>query len=363
MTMRVAYICRGYPGLGKVMGALTIHQRLSGQPNYRGLFLSYDRGHAYLSAERYPCEDVLATGGQIARDGFCAPFRAETRRALEVLEGFEPTLVVNDGEPYLVDMTEELLGVKTVVLAHPLDVENPGNAHGVRLFRHFYRRASRVVAHGLRGLSAEAAELGGRAGQVAEIHTLVRESIWQAARGRALSAALSADGPAVCVLGGGSSNASGTFLKGTIVLGRWFLRACAELSLAAPVVFCADDAVHAALANDAGADAVLHATPMDNTAALANATLVVGRAGRNLASELLTLGKRAVLVPVSGARFRKSGQVRTAERVLELSSAVGASHWEDGYEGFVAAVAERLARAPAPPHWQPGNEAIAELLP
>lgn len=370
MSLRVAYICRGYPGLGKVMGALTIHQRLALRPDYQGLFLSYDRGHAYLSAARYPCEDLLATGGAVARDGFCSPFAAESRRAVDLLEAFEPDVVVDDGEPYLVDITEQMLQVPTLVLAHPLDVENPGNEYGVRLFRHFYRRASKVVAHGLRRLSPSAVTLGGRAGQVTQINTLVRQPIWHAAR----AGTLACDGPAVCVLGGGSSNAAGPFLLRTIELGRWFLRACAELlaadrarerALERPIVFCADRTVHAALiehAADSVPHAVLHATPVDNVEALTGAAVAVGRAGRNLASELLTLGKRAVLVPVSGARFRLSGQMRTATRASELSPAVAASLWDDGYAGFRDRFARQLERPSSAPVWQPGNEAVSDLF-
>ena len=358
MTVRVAYICRGYPGLGKVMGALTVHQRLSGRPDYHGLFLSYDRGHAYLSAERYPCEDLLQTGGQVARDSFCTPFAAETRFLMQRLADFEPTLIINDGEPYLIDITAELLGVPTLVLAHPLDLENPGNVHGVRLFRHYYRRASTVVAHGLRRISPEAAALGARAGQVEQINTLVRESIWHAARTVTVH-----DGPPVCVLGGGSSNAAGPFLERTIALGRWFLRACADLAVGEGIVFCADERVHAALASHAGPGVRLHDSPIDNTDALARASVVVGRAGRNLASELLALGKRALLVPVSGARFRLSGQVQTANRARELSSSVIACHWDDGYPGFRAGLARLLETPATPPHWRPGNDAIDALLP
>jgi len=225
--MRVAFLCRGYPGLGKVVGALGLAQGLGRRrPAAEALFFSYYQGRDFLASQGLPVVDLLEGAPDLRPGEFLAPFGLATRRLAEELEDFAPDLVVNDGEPYLVPVTREVLGRPTLVLAHPLDLENPRSTRlAVGLFRHYYARADRVLVHGLRAVPEAALDLGGRAGAALPLPTIVRDDL-----AHGLAPPPAADAPLVAVLGGGVRNASEAFRAGTLELGSWVLRAARESS-------------------------------------------------------------------------------------------------------------------------------------
>lgn len=354
---RVAFICRGYPGLGKVMGAVALEAMLrESTPGLESLFLSYERGVAYLRGTGARVVDLFDGLPPLGPNAFCTPFGAETARAMRVLTEFAPTLVVNDGEPYLVELTSELLGVPTVVLAHPLDLHNPGNAPlAVALFRHFYARAHCVIAHGIERLPEGVGELGGRAGRVLEVNTLVRPAVLRASAQPASGLTLTA------VLGGGSQNTADAFRAGTLQLGEWVLRACAALKVPAAKLFVSDPSLVAELSS-APPGVTVVADAADNAVDLAGAELVVGRAGRNLVSEFVALKKRGVVVPIGGTAFRTSGQEAAAREAVRANPNLRLARLSDGYDAFEAAVRELRAAPPMPVRWEPGNEAAHSVL-
>lgn len=361
---RVALICRGYPGLGKVMGAYAVdtmlRQRLGS--NYASLFFSYFQGYQYLATRARPAVDLLAHCPPFEPGRFCAPLGPETERLVEELERFQPNLVINDGEPYLIDVTAKLLGLPTVVLAHPLDLHNPQNSRiGIASFRYFYSRADLVIAHGMDRLPPECLELGGSAGRVLEINTIVRPSL--------MAGAASPSEPFLaCVLGGGSRNASRDFFESTVRLGEWTIQACNDLGLPAATVFCADENVYGRLApiSSSVTRLTLEAEPRDITETLIKADLVVGRSGRNLMSELVALGKRGLAVPCQGPKHRASGQMKAALEAVELNPNLRLAELADGYEAFRDKLEKRHRASPEPCRWQPGNadaaDAISRLL-
>lgn len=356
ISPRVAFICRGYPGLGKVMGAAALEAMLrESTPGFESLFLSYERGVAYLRNAGATVIDLFDGLPRLAPNAFCTPFGPETTRAMNALAAFSPTLVVNDGEPYLVELTSELLGVPTVVLAHPLDLHNPGNAPlAVALFRHFYARAHCVIAHGLERLPHGTTELGGRAGRVIEVNTLVRPAVLRA-RNQSSQLALTA------VLGGGSQNTSDHFRAGTLQLGTWVLRACAALGLSSAKLFVSDPSLAAELPPP-GPGVTIVPDAADVATDLAGADVVVGRAGRNLVSEFVALKKRGVVVPIGGTAFRTSGQEAAAEEAVRANPNLRLTRLTDGYEAFEQTLRALQSQAVKPVSWEPGNEAASSVL-
>lgn len=354
---RVAFLCRGYPGLGKVMGAVALEALLrEATPSLEALFLSYERGVAYLRQAGANVVDLFDGLPPLTPNAFCTPFGPETTRAMNALVAFAPTLVVNDGKPYLVELTSELLGVPTVVLAHPLDLHNPGNAPlAVSLFRHFYARAHCVIAHGIERLPPGTTTLGGRAGRVLEVNTLVRPSVLRARGHAGERLALTA------VLGGGSRNTSDHFRAGTLQLGTWVLRACAALGLSSAKLFVADPSLAAELPAPAPGVTIV-ADAADVALDLAAADVVVGRAGRNLVSEFVALKKRGVVVPIGGTAFRTSGQEAAAEEAVRANPNLRLARLADGYDAFEQTLREAQAQATKPVRWEPGNEAAASVL-
>ncbi len=356
ISPRVAFICRGYPGLGKVMGAVALEAMLrESTPGLESLFLSYERGVAYLRNAGANVIDLFEGLPPLAPNSFCTPFGPETSRAMTALAAFAPTLVVNDGEPYLVELTSELLGVPTVVLAHPLDLHNPGNAPlAVSLFRHFYARAHCVIAHGIERLPHGTTMLGGRAGRVLEVNTLVRPAVLRAKNhsgGLALTA----------VLGGGSQNTSDHFRAGTLQLGTWVLRACAALELTSAKLFVSDPSLAAELPAP-GPGVTIVPDAADVATDLAGADVVVGRAGRNLVSEFVALRKRGVVVPINGTAFRTSGQEAAAEEAVRANPNLRVARLSEGYDAFEQTLRELNSQAVKPVSWEPGNEAAASVL-
>ncbi len=339
------------------MGAVALEEMLRhATPGLESLFLSYERGLAYLRTVGANVVDLFAGLPPLSPNAFCTPFGPETARAMSALAAFAPDLVINDGEPYLVELTSEVLGTPTVVLAHPLDLHNPGNsALAVALFRHFYARAHCVIAHGLERLPAGASELGGRAQRALEVNTIVRPAIHRAIGRRPGALALAA------VLGGGSQNSAEHFRAGTRQLGEWVLRACSTLQLTPAVLFVSDPDLAAELpAAPPGVTVVADAA--ENADALADAELVVGRAGRNLVSEFVALGKRGVIVPVAGPAFRTSGQVVAAQEAARANPNLRIVRLEQGFEAFERELAAARSTPALSVAWRPGNdEALAAV--
>ena len=127
--MRVCFICRGYPGLGKVGGTVGIDALLREvyAEKYESVFLSYYGGCEYLKSTGHQVMNILSDNMHIGRNSFCSPFGPETKKCVEIITGFAPDAVFNDGEPYLIEVTEDILNIPTIILAHPSDLDSPTN--------------------------------------------------------------------------------------------------------------------------------------------------------------------------------------------------------------------------------------------
>jgi UDP-N-acetylglucosamine:LPS N-acetylglucosamine transferase len=365
--MKVCFICRGYPGLGKVVGSVAIDEILKnfcGKENYQSLFLTYYVGYKFLKSIHYPVIDILNNSLHICQSGFCTPFGLETKKLVETITEFKPDLVFNDGEPYLLEITSELLKLPTVVLAHPADLHSPANSKlAIDLFRHFYSKAALVLAHGLDRLPSASTWIGGKASQVIEMNTIVRDSIYQETLKP--KKVLSRDSPYIVgVLGGGSKNVASSFWEGTIKFGEWMITACNKLNIKNATLYCADENIYTKLQNipTAKTSLSLVAQPKDNSHDIIQADIVIGRAGRNLLSELIALGKKGIIVPVYAEKFRGGNQIRTAQRALELNPNFNISLLDDGYDSFQESL-ERLIEEPLREiQWQPGNARILQVI-
>ena len=180
--MKACFICRGYPGLGKVVGAVALNAMLKQtyRNQYQSLFLTYYSGYEFLKSENYNVVNVLSNNLQIARNSFCTPFGLETQNCVNAILAFQPDVIINDGEPYLIEVTQDILKIPTIVLAHPADLGSPANSKSaIDLFRYYYSKATLVIAHGFQRLPDGRGWLGGKAGNVREINTIIRDGIYQ----------------------------------------------------------------------------------------------------------------------------------------------------------------------------------------
>ena len=354
--MKVCFVCRGYPGLGKVVGAFALH-RMFGErvKSYDALFLSYLSGLEFLTNQSCPVVDLLAQTPHFGPGRFCAPLGPETEILVDVLNDFTPDFVVIDGEPYLIDVVRELLGIPTVVLAHPLDLLNSNNSDiGIASFRYFYSKADCVIAHGMLPLPEEALEIGGRAGRVFQTNTIVRSLPAESVEADSL----------VAILGGGCSNSSELFAQKTELLGSWTVEACNELRLPLARVFCANESIYQKLSGikSSFTELELFRSVIDNGRQLAKADFVVGRSGRNLMSEFVVLGKRGLVVPCSGSKYRASGQLTAAKEACLLNPNLHLAELDNGYSAFLRMMERAVTTATRPVNWIPGNEEAYGIL-
>jgi len=128
--MRVVAVCRGAPGLGRVVPSLALVHAMAAAGPVTATFASYDVGTRYLTVRG---ENVVDLGSP---DGlFIDSVAPQALRALELIEQHDPDLVLVDGEFYL-PATLAHLGVPVVYLANPHDLIGPANT---------FRRVNRLL--------------------------------------------------------------------------------------------------------------------------------------------------------------------------------------------------------------------------
>lgn len=351
------------------MGAVAIDAMLKATYyDYQSLFLTYYTGYRFLKSLEYPVVDLLDGNLQIGQSAFCTPFGLETKKCVAAIEQFQPDLIINDGEPYLIEVTRDILKLPALVLAHPADLYSSANSKlAIDLFRYFYSKADLVMAHGLGRIPPDQTRIGGKAGTVIETNTIIRDRLYQ--QTLVSQPEIVTTSPFVVgVLGGGSQNVSSQFQAGTATFGAWMIQACNELGIHQATLYCADRAIYQTLKTIPSPQTALKlvADPIDNSTDIIQADLVIGRAGRNLLSELIALGKRGIVVPVNAEKFRAGNQLQTAEMAVNLNPNLHLALVQEGYDAFRDTLRRAIAANYQTIHWQPGNAtalaAIQEFL-
>lgn len=353
--MKVCFICRGYPGLGKVVGCVAMNELLREEysENYESVFLSYYGGYEYLKSSGHQVTDILSNNIHIGRNAFCTAFGPETRRCVDIIGDFAPDAVVNDGEPYLIEVTEDILNIPTIVLAHPSDLDTPTNTKlAVDLFRYYYSKATLVISHGMNKLPENRTFLGNKAGNVVETNTIIRNAFINNSNNTSRNSPY-----IVGILGGGSRNASDRFRESTRLLGEWIITVCNDSGIEKATLYCADKPICDALQQvpSSKTEFSLIAGPRDNSSDIIQADVVIGRAGRNLLSEFITLGKKGIVIPVYAEKFRAGNQRRTAERAIQLNPNLNLVLLEDGYDNFQRNFRTIITTQPRKITWKAGN--------
>ena len=128
--MKVLAICRGAPGLGRVVPSLALIQALSAIVPVTARFASYQAGARYLAARG---DDVTDLG---APDGlFIDSVSPQALRVVELAEQEAPELVLIDGEFFLPPALAHL-DMPVVYLANPHDLTGEPNT---------FRRVNRLL--------------------------------------------------------------------------------------------------------------------------------------------------------------------------------------------------------------------------
>lgn len=367
--MRTLFLVRGYPGLGRVMGSVAFDDVLRSidTVDHASIYASYLSGYNYLVNAGHKTVTLYPDGYYYRPNAYCNPFGQEGRILVELIESFRPELVVVDGEPFCIDWLVDLLGLPVIVLTHPSDLYNPhSNDMAIDLFRHYYSKASAVIAHGLARLPNGLSVLGSRAQRAIETNTLVRTRLAEVGEERRICGVRKNQVTHVVgVLGGGSENVVASFRTSTRSLAEWLIDTCNSEGISKLTIFCSDHEICQHLDARRNGPTALELIPsqVDNTQVLVEADMIVGRSGRNLVSEMLALGTRSLMVTVAAERYRAGDQYRTGEVATQISPCVRWVTVHDGFERFHSAFAELLGIQPQPPLWIPGNFEVRHLLP
>ena len=271
------------------------------------------------------------------------------QRLLVALRRSRPAAVVVDGYPLLLPLLRALSPARLVAMANLHDLRNPAHSRGARLLQE--------ALHGSSGLILVSELRRGwvrdRIGEVPvlRIPSLVRLEV---PSGRLLQGRGPAP-PVVAVLGGGSRGDSRLQASDRAILaaleravGRGVLPMCLVFAGAGPGP-AEPEFPHLAFASD----------PAACLPSLAQAELVIARAGRSTLAEVLAHGRHAVAVIPESDTLRGAEQAANAAAAARLSPAIIPLAVTE--LGRLSDACRRAALA-SPRSWRPGNAVVLDAL-
>jgi UDP:flavonoid glycosyltransferase YjiC (YdhE family) len=348
--MRILSICRGAPGLGRVVPSVGLTDTLTARHGGTVLFASYSAGAAYLRATGRECVDLGVPDGL-----FIDSVAPQAVRLVELAEREEPDLMLVDGEFFLPAALAHL-PAPIVYLANPHDVLGEPNTFR-RVNRLLLAHASAVLISSLRCTGPEVSR-----DLVPGIPCLTVPPI---VKDFPATHYPHAGGPRVLVsMGGGSINADPSFRDQTdaalaAVLTDLTGRARRGQISAATVVLGADASAPSGI--DPSLITVID-KPVELVDLYATHEVFIARAGRNATAEALYCAIPTVLIPITADRHRGGEQADNA-----ASAPAGViTHVPDWRErgGLGEAITAALLAAGRSPRrtGARGNEAAATFL-
>ena len=328
--MKVLAICRGAPGLGRVVPSLALTQALAASVPVTARFASYQAGARYLAAGG---EDVVDLG---APDGlFIDSVCPQALRVAELAGQDRPELVLIDGEFFL-PATLAHLDVPVVYLANPHDLDGEPTT---------FRRVNRLLlAHAdavlISSLSCARPALrthlvpGTRCLEVPAITKDIPLGHHPC----------SGQARVLVSTGGGSLGADPGFRAATDAALACVLDVLAEqVTLGhvgkVTVVLGADARLAGTWRHPPGWLQVV-AGPVELAGMYPCYELLIARAGRNVTAEAAYCGIPAVLLPVIADPHRGGEQASNAAALAHLPGIFPAREWRD-----TAALRQTLRRA------------------
>ncbi len=305
---RIAFICRGCPGLGRVSPSVALWQTLQGLGYKKFRFCTYLTGAQYCASLGLPYDDIGAPVGH-----FLEPISDPTENCVKILQDFKPDLVVVDGEPYLIPIFRKL-GYMVLNLVNPHDLAIP-QGHYQKMYTFLSEGADCTIASGVNSQSDTRYSLPP---WVTSLPHLIKEANHNGVLG--LKAA---ERPHVILtLGGGVSQAGKAFRESS----RQALNICLE----AFVTMLRDGQIKQATVLPNGISDIdprfssffginFFTKHCDLVDLLPEADVIITRAGRNTISELLYYQKAGVIIPISIDPLRGREQASNAELLKQYA--------------------------------------------
>lgn len=124
--MKVLGIFRGFPGLGRVIGGVSILETLRDFYGFKVKAISYLQGNEYLKAHGFTILSD-ATNFDYCSIGLL-PTNRLAREINMLIKEFVPDIIIIDGEPLMMQSIRiSYPDTKIVALLNPSDVENEAN--------------------------------------------------------------------------------------------------------------------------------------------------------------------------------------------------------------------------------------------
>jgi len=317
--VKVLAVCRGAPGLGRVVPSLALTQALTSYGPVTAQFASYQAGVRYLAARG---EDVVDLG---TPDGlFIDSVSPQALRVTELADLDSPDLVLIDGEFFL-PVTLADLDVPVVYLANPHDlIGEPNTFRRVNLLLLTHADAVLIPSLACRRPALRPDLVPGT--PCREVPVITKDI--------PLSHEPASGPPRVLVsTGGGSLRAHPSFRAATDTALARVLDVLAGQAAAGnighvTVVLGADARLTGRWRHPPG---WLHVIPgpIEMSGMYVHHELLITRAGRNTAAEAAYCGIPAILLPVTSDPHRGGEQAANAAALAHLPGIFTASRWAD----------------------------------
>lgn len=310
-------VCRGGPGLGRVVPAYGLVQTLRARCHVDALFVSYGAGYAYLRRIGEQTVDLGPPAGLF--------IDSVSRQALEVerlATTNAPDLILMDGEFFL-PATLAHLPFPVVYIANPHDLTGPLNVFR-RVNRLLLAHCHAVVVSALSCRSAQFIDL------IPGVPCLEVPPITKPCP--TLPATPNVSPRVLVSMGGGSMGVDSAFREATDQALEVTLDVLIELnakgSIGSATVVLGADGIYARSVSPSWLTVVTG--PVELTDLYASHDAFIARAGRNACAEALCCGIPSVFLPIVADPHRGSEQMSNAESAAAQSPDIfAASGWRN----------------------------------
>lgn len=308
--MRIYGIFRGFPGLGRVMSGISLLTSLK-KLGHEVKAYSYLQGVDALKCHGVETFlDDQPDKHQIMALGL-NPIGNIAEKLITAIEDDKPDILLVDGEPLLVSTLAMIIDRKKIVsLLNPADLYNKSLPEfSIKFFHKHYLAAGKAIVHGIDKKNIVIPD-DCNGCEIIALNTILRESV--------INIENNDRSKIISILGGGSNNASDSFVNSTIAMGNKIIDMAKMIPDEQFVLFCNDKNIENGLKDykDINNISIVssYATPKE---LYNNAKVVICRAGRNTISEVLYLDIPTILMSTCGD-FRSEEQNRNMEQVCEL---------------------------------------------
>ena len=300
--MKILGIFRGFPGLGRLVGGVSILEALRDRYGFKVKAVSYLQGNKYLKTRGFE------TLGDVTAFDYCSigllPTNHFAKEINLLVKEFVPDIIIIDGEPLIIQSLRiSYPKTKIVTLLNPSDVDNEDNdKEAMDYFNASYQLADLAIVHGSRIVNTNRAYKN-----IISIPTIIRSEITIVQR--------NPSNIIYCILGGGTLNVGKQFLDSTVQIGLLCIKAASIVSEYKFIILCSCTEVYDALCSQEHSCNVFIEKDIINAVDYyKDASMVITRSGRNTLGEVAFLGIPTITF-VSGCEYRRAEQLKNIESI------------------------------------------------